>query len=60
MRVVDFFAAAALVWSVIAVSGLTVTLLEKPKLQSQCPSLIATWQAHGLPAHLEIKCREFL
>ena len=29
-------------------------------LPSSCPGLIATWQAHGLPAHLEIKCREYL
>ena len=49
-----------LVLAVIAVSALTVQLLEKPKLKSQCPGLIETWQAHGLPAHLEIKCREYL
>ena len=29
-------------------------------LPSQCPGLIATWQAHSLPAHLQIKCREYL
>jgi hypothetical protein len=31
-----------LVLAVIAVSALTVQLLEKPKLQSQCPGLIET------------------
>ena len=52
--------AILLVLAVIAVSSLTVQLLEKPKLQSQCPSLIETWQAHGVPAHIAIKCREYL
>ena len=49
-----------MVLAVIAVSALTVQLLEKPKLQSNCPGLIETWQAHGLPAHIQIKCKEFL
>jgi len=49
-----------LVLAVIAVSALTVQLLEKPKLQSQCPGLIETWKPHGLPAHIQIKCKEFL
>ena len=52
--------AILLVLAVIAVSGLTVQLLEKPKLQSQCPSLIDTWRAHGVPAHIATKCREYL
>ncbi len=54
----DCALAILLVLAVIAVSGLTVQLLEKPKLQSQCPSLIDTWRAHGVPAHITIKCRE--
>jgi hypothetical protein len=49
MKIIDFLAAVVLAWSVIAVSGLTVKLLEKPKVPSQCPGLIATWQAVGLP-----------
>lgn len=56
----DCALAIFLVLSMIAVSGLTVTLLEKPKLQSQCPSLIDTWRAHGVPEHIAIKCREYL
>ena len=54
------FLSILMVLAVIAVSALTVQLLEKPKLQSQCPGLIETWKPHGLPAHLKIKCREFL
>ncbi len=49
-----------LVLAVIAVSALTVHLLEKPKLQSNCPALIETYQSTGVPAHIQIKCREFL
>jgi hypothetical protein len=49
-----------LVLSVIAVSGLTVQMLEKPKLQSNCPGLIETYQATGVPVHIQIKCGAYL
>jgi hypothetical protein len=49
-----------MVLAVIAVSGLTVKLMEKPKLQSHCPGLIETWKGHDIPAHIAIKCKEFL
>ncbi len=49
-----------LFFAVIAVSGLTVKLMDRQKLQSQCPALIETYQSTGVPAHLTIKCREFL
>jgi hypothetical protein len=60
MSIVDFFAAVFLGLAVIAVSALTVHLLEKPKLQSNCPSLIEHYKSTGVPAHITIKCREFL
>ena len=46
-----------LVMSVIAVSGLTVQLLEKPKLQSNCPGLIESYKITGVPKHIQIKCK---
>jgi hypothetical protein len=46
--------------AVIAVSALTVQLLEKPKLQSQCPGLIESYKVTGVPAHIAIKCKDFL
>ena len=49
-----------IVMSVIAISGLTVIILEKPKLQSNCPSLIEQHQDTGVPAHIQIKCREHI
>ena len=49
-----------LVLAVIAVSGLTVQLLEKPKLQSNCPGLIESYKITGVPAHIQIKCKDFL
>jgi hypothetical protein len=52
--------AIVLVLAVIAVSGLTVTMLEKPKLQSQCPALIESYKITGVPKHIQIKCKEFL
>lgn len=52
--------AIVLVLAVIFVSGLTVKLMERPKLQSNCPRLIETWKANGLPKHIQIKCKEFL
>lgn len=51
-----------MVLAVIAVSGLTVILLDrqpKPK-PSPCPELIEKHQLTGVPAHIKIKCREFL
>jgi hypothetical protein len=52
--------AIGLVLAVIAVSALTVHLLEKPKLQSNCPSLIEHYKSTGVPAHIQIKCKGFL
>jgi len=60
MSIVDFFAAVVLGLAVIAVSALTVHLLEKPKLQSNCPSLIEHYKSTGIPAHITIKCKEYL
>jgi len=60
MSIVDFFAAVFLGLTVIAVSALTVYLLEKPKLQSNCPSLIEHHKSTGIPAHITIKCKEYL
>jgi hypothetical protein len=51
-----------LTFAVVAVSGVTVMLLDhqtKPP-PSICPELIAKHQATGVPAHLKIKCKEFL
>jgi hypothetical protein len=58
MSIVDFFAAVVLGLAVIAVSAFTVHLLEKPKLQSNCPSLIEHYKSTGVPAHIQIKCRK--
>ena len=52
--------AMLLVLAVIIVSGLTVTMLERPKLQSNCPSLIESYKITGVPKHIQIKCKEFL
>ena len=55
-------AAMLLTFAVMAVSGLTVMLLDhqtKPK-PSPCPELIEQHRSTGLPAHIQIKCREFL
>jgi hypothetical protein len=60
MSIVDFFAAVFLGLAVIAVSALTVHLLEKPKLQSNCPGLIESYKVTGVPAHIQIKCKDFL
>ena len=49
-----------MVLAVIAVSALTVQLLEKPKLQSNCPGLIESYKVTGVPAHIAIKCKDFL
>jgi hypothetical protein len=51
-----------LTFGVMAVSGLVVMLLDhQPKPPpSTCPELIAKHQSTGLPAHIQIKCREFL
>jgi len=57
---ISFALAILLVLAVIAVSAITVQLLEKPKLRSTCPALIAKHQSTGVPAHITIKCREFL
>jgi hypothetical protein len=54
--------AMLLTFAVMAVSGLTVMLLDhqtKPP-PSICPELIAKHQSTGLPAHIQIKCRERL
>jgi hypothetical protein len=51
-----------LTFAAMAVSGVAVMLLAhrtKPP-PSICPELIAKHQATGLPAHIQIKCREFL
>jgi hypothetical protein len=54
--------AMLLTFAVMAVSGVTVMLLvDEPKPPpSICPELIAKHQSTGLPAHIQIKCREFL
>jgi hypothetical protein len=52
--------AMLMVMAVIAVSGLTVQLLEKPKLQSNCPGLIESYKITGVPKHIQIKCKEYL
>jgi hypothetical protein len=55
-------AAMLLTFAVMAVSGVTVMLLDhrgKPP-PSTCPELIAKHQSTGLPAHIQIKCREHL
>jgi hypothetical protein len=55
-------AAMLLTFAVMAVSGLTVMLLDhrtKP-LPSPCPELIKRHQATGVPAHIQIKCREHI
>jgi hypothetical protein len=54
--------AMLLTFAVMAVSGLTVMLLNhrtKPP-PSTCPELIKRHQATGVPAHITIKCKEFL
>jgi hypothetical protein len=54
-------AAMLLTFGVMAVSGLVVMLLERTKPPpGNCPELIAKHQSTGLPAHIQIKCREFL
>jgi uncharacterized integral membrane protein len=55
-------AAMLLTFAVMAVSGVTVMLLahQRKPPPSICPELIAKHQATGLPAHLKIKCKEFL
>jgi hypothetical protein len=54
-------AAMLLTFGVMAVSGLVVMLLERTKPPpSICPELIAKHQSTGVPAHITIKCREFL
>jgi hypothetical protein len=55
-------AAMLLTFAVMAVSGVTVMLLDhQPKPPpSPCPELIAKHQSTGVPAHIQIKCREFL
>ncbi len=54
--------AMLLTFAVMAVSGLTVMLMaHQPKPPpSICPELIKRHQATGVPAHITIKCREFL
>jgi hypothetical protein len=56
----DLAVAMLLVLAVIIVSGLTVTMLERPKLQSNCPSLIESYKITGVPKHIQIKRKEFL
>jgi hypothetical protein len=51
-----------LTFAVMAVSGLVVMLLDhrtKPP-PSTCPELIKRHQATGVPAHIQIKCREHI
>jgi hypothetical protein len=54
--------AMLLTFAVMAVTGVTVMLLDHQKKPppSNCPDLIAKHQSTGLPAHIQIKCREFL
>jgi hypothetical protein len=54
-------AAMLLTFAVMAVTGVTVMLLDRTKPPpSTCHELIAKHQSTGLPAHIQIKCREFL
>jgi hypothetical protein len=53
--------AMLLTFAVMLVSGVTVMLLvDEPKLPSPCPELIKRHQATGVPAHIQIKCREHI
>jgi hypothetical protein len=53
--------AMLLTFAVMAVSGVTVMLMvDEPKLPSPCPELIAKHQSTGVPAHLKIKCKDYL
>ena len=54
--------AMLLTFAVMAVSWLVVRLLDhlKKPPPSTCPELIAKHQSTGLPAHIAIKCKEFL
>jgi hypothetical protein len=54
--------AMLLTFAVMAVSGVAVMLLAhrtKPP-PSNCPELIKRHQATGVPAHIQIKCREHI
>ena len=54
--------AMLLTFAAMAVSGVAVMLLDhrtKPP-PSTCAELIKQHQATGVPAHIQIKCREFL
>ena len=55
-------AAILLTFAAIAVSVLTVMLMDRQKRPppSTCPELIAKHQSTGLPAHLKIKCKDYL
>jgi hypothetical protein len=42
-------------------AGMALHHITQPQaLPSSCPGLIETYQATGVPVHIQIKCREFL
>lgn len=45
---------------VVGIDRALAKLAEQPSTPSSCPGLIETWRAHGLPAHIQIKCKGYL
>ncbi len=45
---------------VIGIDRALTKLAERPGLPSHCPGLIETYQATGVPVHIQIKCGAYL